>query len=111
MAAPAEEKERAGDRHRLWRAFGQSGAAQPPPPEPADTAPAVDAALAYVAQSPAPLMLAPVEDLLGLVEQPNLPGTIDEHPNWRRRLAPMARELFDAPEVLRRAKAIDGRRT
>ena len=31
-------------------------------------------------------MLAPVEDLLGLSEQPNLPGTIEEHPNWCRRL-------------------------
>ena len=24
--------------------------------------------------------------LLGVVDQPNIPGTIDEHPNWRRRL-------------------------
>jgi 4-alpha-glucanotransferase len=29
-----------------------------------------------------------VEDVLALTEQPNLPGTIDEHPNWRRRLPP-----------------------
>lgn len=41
---------------------------------------------AYAAASPAPLALLPVEDALGLEEQPNLPGTIDEHPNWRRRL-------------------------
>jgi 4-alpha-glucanotransferase len=55
-------------------------------------------------------MLAPLEDLLGLAEQPNLPGTIDEHPNWRRRLAPLARDLFEAPEVAHRARLIDGRR-
>jgi 4-alpha-glucanotransferase len=27
-----------------------------------------------------------IEDLLGVVDQPNIPGTINEHPNWRRRL-------------------------
>jgi len=54
-------------------------------------------------------MLAPVEDLLGLADQPNLPGTIDQHPNWRRRLAPMARDLFELADVSRRA-AILGRR-
>ena len=27
-----------------------------------------------------------LEDFLGLVDQPNIPGTVDEHPNWRRRL-------------------------
>jgi 4-alpha-glucanotransferase len=24
--------------------------------------------------------------LLGLIDQPNIPGTVNEHPNWRRRL-------------------------
>ena len=51
-------------------------------------------------------MLAPLEDLLGLAEQPNLPGTIDEHPNWRRRLEPPARELFETPARAARAPAI-----
>ena len=43
-------------------------------------------ALRFAAASAAPLLLLPVEDALGLREQPNLPGTTDEHPNWRRRL-------------------------
>jgi 4-alpha-glucanotransferase len=55
-------------------------------------------------------MLAPLEDLLGLAEQPNLPGTIDEHPNWRRRLPVEARELFATPDVRARAEAINRRR-
>jgi 4-alpha-glucanotransferase len=29
--------------------------------------------------------------VLGLTDQPNLPGTVDEHPNWRRRLNAPAR--------------------
>ena len=27
-----------------------------------------------------------LEDLLKVADQPNIPGTVDEHPNWRRRL-------------------------
>ena len=43
-----------------------------------------------------------MEDLLGLAEQPNLPGTTNEHPNWRRRLpAPIERLLSD-PDVQQR---------
>ena len=32
------------------------------------------------------LLVISIEDVLGLREQINLPGTINEHPNWRRRL-------------------------
>ena len=110
LGAPGEEQARQQDRTRLWRAFTGAGVAgslpapeQPPTDQPA---PAVDAALGYVAKAPSPLMLAPLEDLLGLAEQPNLPGTIDEHPNWRRRLKPPARELFEAPAVHARTDII-----
>ncbi|MFN3262760.1 MAG: 4-alpha-glucanotransferase [Pikeienuella sp.] len=37
--------------------------------------------------SPAALVAVQLEDLAGEVEQANLPGTVDEHPNWRRRLS------------------------
>jgi 4-alpha-glucanotransferase len=111
LVGAGEEEERKQDRVRLWRAFTAAGTAQgaPPPVDRPDAA--VDAALGYVAQSPSPLMLAPLEDLLGLEAQPNLPGTIDEHPNWRRRLVPAAKDLFDAPEVEARARIIAGHRT
>ncbi|MDV3468600.1 4-alpha-glucanotransferase [Stenotrophomonas sp. C3(2023)] len=45
-------------------------------------------ALQLVARSPSPLALLPLEDALGERAQPNLPGTVHEHPNWRRRLPP-----------------------
>ncbi len=38
-----------------------------------------------LARSPAALVLVQLDDLAGAVEQANLPGTVDEHPNWRRR--------------------------
>jgi 4-alpha-glucanotransferase len=43
-------------------------------------------ALRYAARANACLALLPVEDALALREQPNLPGTVDTHPNWRQRL-------------------------
>ncbi len=81
-----ERKERAQDRKALWSAFRKDGVTTKTEPPSSEPAPAVDAAVAFTAQSPAPLALIPIEDVLGLAEQPNLPGTIDEHPNWRRRL-------------------------
>ena len=54
------------------------------------------------------LALFPAEDLLGVEEQPNLPGTTDEHPNWRRRLPVAAEDMFDA--VAERVERINARR-
>jgi len=105
LATPGEEQARTQDRARLWRAFAAAGQ-DGPMPAADQPAPAVDAALGHVAKAPSPLMLVPPEDLLGLAEQPNLPGTIDEHPNWRRRLEPPARELFEAPAVRARVDLI-----
>lgn len=86
--------ERAADRHALWRAFQRAGLAPrdvgAPPLEHAP----VGEALAFVASTPAPLVVCPLEDLQGLVEQPNLPGSVDQHPNWRRRLASPIEALF-----------------
>ena len=50
----------------------------------------------YLADTPSRLLVVSIEDALGLVEQVNVPGTIDEHPNRRRRppvsLEDLARE-------------------
>ena len=46
-----------------------------------------------VASAPSRLVAAQMEDLLGLTEQPNIPGTVDQHPNWRRRLPVPIEEL------------------
>lgn len=40
----------------------------------------------WLARSPAALLLVQLEDLLGETEQVNLPGTVEGHPNWRRRM-------------------------
>ena len=61
---------------------------------------AEDLALAlhrFLATSPSALAMVQIEDLEGAVEQPNLPGTTDEHPNWRRRMLGDVGRLFDRP--------------
>lgn len=42
--------------------------------------------LAFLSRTPSRLLAVSMEDLLGVIDQPNIPGTIDEHPNWRQRL-------------------------
>jgi len=66
----------------------------------------VDAAIDYVAASASPLAIVPIEDLLGAVEAPNLPGTIEEHPNWRRRYRAPATTLLDTPRVATRLRRL-----
>ncbi|MBC9881886.1 4-alpha-glucanotransferase [Bradyrhizobium sp. INPA01-394B] len=42
--------------------------------------------LGFLSRTPSRLLAVSMEDLLGVIDQPNIPGTIDEHPNWRQRL-------------------------
>ena len=109
LASKAEVKQRAKDRAALWKAFGKAGVVAKNAPLPKVSTPPVDAAVAFMAQSPAAMALIPVEDVLGLVEQPNLPGTIDEHPNWRRRLDEPSAHVFDPPQVRARLKSLRDR--
>jgi 4-alpha-glucanotransferase len=46
-----------------------------------------------LAVAPSKLLVVSIEDALGIVEQVNVPGTVDEHPNWRRRLSIDLEEL------------------
>jgi 4-alpha-glucanotransferase len=68
-------------------------------PEDSATGPPLGAVLGYVGSTPAPLVLAPLEDVLGIVEQPNLPGTVEGHPNWRQRLPQDAATLLESREA------------
>jgi 4-alpha-glucanotransferase len=104
----AARTERAGDRRRLWQAMVRSGAADGAEPGLDEAQDAVLPALLHVAGSACDLAILPIEDALGEVEQPNLPGTIDEHPNWRRRLP--RGDGLDQPGVADRLAAVDARR-
>ncbi len=59
----------------------------------------VEAIHSYVAATPSALMMMHIEDVLGVVTQVNLPGTVDEHPNWRRKLPMTLDELARDPRL------------
>ena len=44
------------------------------------------AVASFMARTKSRLLAISLEDLLEVIDQPNIPGTVDEHPNWRRRL-------------------------
>lgn len=50
-----------------------------------------------LAESPCMVVTAALDDLLGAEHRPNVPGTIDEHPNWRIPLPAPIDDLADAP--------------
>jgi 4-alpha-glucanotransferase len=112
LGEPAESARRTRKKERtaLWRAFRAAGVAsgrQPAPEAPERT---IDGAIGFVARTPAPLALVPLEDALALPDQPNMPGTIDEHPNWRRRMPREAHAMLDEPAVAARLAIIDQQR-
>lgn len=65
-----------------------------------------DACAVFLGGTPAPLVLFPVEDALCLLEQPNLPGIIDSHPNWRRRYPKESATLLDDPDCSHRLEML-----
>lgn len=91
-------RERALDRVRLLDALVRAGRL----PADADiealaqgplAAALIEAIHGWLAACPSRLMMVQPEDWLGVVEQNNLPGTVEEHPNWRRRLPLTVDEL------------------
>jgi 4-alpha-glucanotransferase len=53
----------------------------------------------FLARTKSRLMAISLEDLLGVVDQPNIPGTVDEHPNWRQRLPVSLENIAAAIDV------------
>jgi 4-alpha-glucanotransferase len=55
------------------------------------------AAYRFLAKTRSLLAAVQIEDVLAFTEQPNLPGTILDHPNWRRRLPQSTLEIARSP--------------
>ena len=47
----------------------------------------------YLARTPASIVLANIDDIIGTRCQTNLPGTVDQHPNWCRKLSLTVEDL------------------
>jgi (1->4)-alpha-D-glucan 1-alpha-D-glucosylmutase len=84
-------EERSQDRGRLLATLAQAGflpegISQYPEQVPNMTPALLRAIQRYLASTPSQLCMLQAEDLLGQTEQANLPGTVDQHPNWQRKL-------------------------
>jgi 4-alpha-glucanotransferase len=47
----------------------------------------------FLANTRSRLLIVSMEDLLGVPDQVNVPGTVDSYPNWRRRLPVILEDL------------------
>jgi 4-alpha-glucanotransferase len=98
------------ERSQLWSAMVEAGAANSPMPAHGDADVVADAACMFLGQTASKLALLPIEDALALPEQPNLPGTVDEHPNWRRRLPEVSGLILNRPDVAARLAKLNAAR-
>lgn len=70
----------------------------------------LEASIGFIGSTPASLALLPLEDITGQLEQPNLPGPGDIHPNWRRRYDTPVSTLLEQPAAARRLARLDAAR-
>src|SRR5262249_28843808 len=61
---------------------------------------------AFLARTPSKMLMVQLEDVFELVEQANLPGTVDQHPNWRRKLPVSLERWKSDPRVQRLAATL-----
>jgi 4-alpha-glucanotransferase len=98
--AVMQRQERMRDRQLLIDALVEAEALAPNTTQ-ADSGQVLDDDLVaihrFLARTPCRLFSVQVDDALGTVEQANLPGTIDEHPNWRRKIAAPIETLGEEP--------------
>ena len=102
-----DRAQREADRQALVEALVAEGLLQDGENDPDDL---LDACVEFLGRTPAPLVIVPLEDILGHPEQPNLPGPGDRHPNWRRRWPVMADRLLREPQAESRLNRLNGSR-
>ncbi|MEZ5474809.1 MAG: 4-alpha-glucanotransferase [Steroidobacteraceae bacterium] len=69
-----------------------------------------DAIHEFLAASSAELVAVQMEDVIGMVEPVNVPGTSTEYPNWRRKMSASISEVFERAGVTESLRAIARRR-
>lgn len=111
--AVIQRQNRVADRKRMLDALMGAGALDPSP-DYAKANEMPDAVILaihrFLAATPCRLFAVQIDDALGVREQANLPGTIDEHPNWRRKIAQPIEALSDQPLFGAVAQAIASER-
>ena len=54
----------------------------------------------YLALTPCRLVLVSLDDVIGAMDQQNMPGTVDEYPNWMRKIAQTLEEIVSDKSFL-----------
>ncbi|MBM4276020.1 MAG: 4-alpha-glucanotransferase [Deltaproteobacteria bacterium] len=113
--AQADLSARQEDRRRLVEALAQRGllaAGFTPEPQPAPACPTEirNGVLEYLAQSRAALLEVRLEELFCVPEQQNLPGTVAQHPNWRRKMPLTLSQMRQQPDPARLAARLNRHR-
>jgi 4-alpha-glucanotransferase len=117
-AEAADLSDRHRDRWQLLEALAHEalmeghrfGEFLPRDAEPVFTAELGEAILSFLARSRSRLMLVQLEDVAGEIEQANLPGTSDQHPNWCRRLSVRLDKILAGDEMRRVVALLDQER-
>jgi 4-alpha-glucanotransferase len=85
-----DERQRA--RQALQAAIGQDGG--------------FEGVVRFLAETPTRLVSVSIEDILRVEDQINMPGTVAQYPNWRRRWPVMLETLADDPGLQRIAEVL-----
>ena len=109
--AARDTAQREWDRTHLVKALVAEGLLAPPEPGVDPEADVLTAWLAFLARSEARAVLVFLEDLWGEVHSQNIPGTRDEHPNWRWRIPHSLEVVRSMPEVVGRLSMVHDLRT
>ncbi|MFH8135877.1 4-alpha-glucanotransferase [Pantoea osteomyelitidis] len=106
-------EQRAKQKQALLEALRQAGALAENSGETRDETmtPALNQAIhRFLAKTNSALLGLQPEDWLGMTTPVNVPGTVDEYPNWRRRLTVTIEALFKDEEVNRLLKEVSQQR-
>jgi 4-alpha-glucanotransferase len=101
------ESVRSAERRHLMQALVDAGlwrwhSNEPLPPY----SPALSRAIhAFLGLTNANIALIQIEDLIGMTDPVNVPGTHTEHPNWQRKVTLNLNDIFSRPDV---ADILDG---
>ncbi len=95
-------RQRQYDRWRLLRALKNEGLLPEgigDNPDKIDqmTEPLCIAIYKYLARTPSKLLMVNLNDIIGIKEQTNLPGTLTEYPNWQRKHPIMLEDIVKRP--------------
>jgi 4-alpha-glucanotransferase len=102
-------REREHDREMLLSALREQGInpAHPSTPQEPYTDELGHALHLYLARSSTALVALQIEDLLGMIDPVNVPGTFAEYPNWQRKLTASIEEMAARSDLAQRLAEIN----